>query len=138
MNEQDNIGIIRSVYAAFAAGDAATILGHIADNAPWINYGSPSVPYTGERAGKAQIMEFFQAIAGSTTGGEVVADTYLANGDTVVTLGRYRATVRSTGVAIDVPIVHVFTLRDGKITRWEGFSDTEKVARAHALRAASA
>jgi len=138
MNEQENIGIIRSVYAAFAAGDAPTILGHIADNAPWINYGSPVVPYTGERAGRAQIMEFFEAIAGSTTGGEVIADTYLANGDSVVTLGRYRASVRSTGVAIDVPIVHVFTLRDGKITRWEGFSDSEKVAKAHSPSAAAA
>jgi ketosteroid isomerase-like protein len=138
MNEQANIDLIRKVYAAFAAGDAPTILANVADDAPWINYGPPSVPYAGSRAGKAQIVEFFQAIANSTTGGVVEADDFVAQGDKVVATGRYRATVRNTGIEIDTPIAHVFTVRNGKIVKWEGYSDTAQVADAHTGKAAAA
>ena len=63
---------------------------------------------------------------------------FRADRDTVVTVGRYRASVRDTGKQIDTPIVHVFTIRDGKIADWEGFSNSEHVAEAHAAKAASA
>jgi ketosteroid isomerase-like protein len=138
MNEQDNIELIRKIYAAFAAGDAATILANVGEQAPWINYGPATVPYAGSRAGKAQILEFFQAIANSTTGGVVVPEEFIAQGDTVVVTGRYRATVRNTGAEIDTPIAHLFTVRNGKIEKWVGFSDSAHVADAHTGKAAVA
>ncbi len=46
----------------------------------------------------------------------------------VVVTGRYRATVRSTGAEIDTPIAHLFTVRNGKIEKWVGFSDSAQVA----------
>ena len=49
-----------------------------------------------------------------------------------------RATVRGTGAQIDCPIAHVFSVRDGKIVSWEGYSDTVQVAAAHAPQMASA
>lgn len=137
MNEQDNIGIIRKLYAAFAVGDVQTIMDHVADDAGWVEYGSPMVPYMGARSGKAEILEFFQAMAGSTRGGSILAEHFLADGDMVVMVGRFRATVQSTGSKIDAPIVHVFTMSGGKIARWEGFSDTEQVVAAHTGKTAS-
>ncbi len=53
MNEQDNVSLIRKIYAAFAAGDAQTILDSVTDNAQWINHGPATVPYAGSRAGKS-------------------------------------------------------------------------------------
>jgi len=138
MTDQENIGLIRKVYAAFGAGDVKTILDSVSDDADWINYGSATVPYTGSRSGKTQILEFFQAIADSTTGGKVVANSFIAQGDMVVALGSYEATVRDTGVKIDSPVAHIFTVRDGKIVRLEGFSDSALVAEAHAGKAAAA
>lgn len=138
MNEQDNVELIRKVYAAFAAGDAATILDSVAERAPWINYGPASVPYAGSRAGKAQILEFFQAIGDSTTGGVVIPEEFVAQGDMVVVTGRYRATVNGTGAEIDSPIAHFFTVRNGKIEKWVGYSDSAHVADAHTGKAAVA
>jgi len=138
MNEQDNIGLIRKIYAAFGAGDVQTILDSVADGADWINHGPVTVPYAGSRKGKTQILEFFQAIANSTTGGIVVADNFIAQGDTVVALGSYKATVRTTGAEIDTPVAHIFTVRDGIVVRWEGFSDSALVATAHTGMAAAA
>jgi ketosteroid isomerase-like protein len=138
MNDQDNIGLIRKIYAAFGAGDVQAILDSVADGADWINHGPVTVPYAGSRSGKTQILEFFQAIADSTTGGKVIAGNFIAQGDTVVALGSYKATVRNTGAEIDTPVAHIFTVRDGKVVRWEGFSDSALVAAAHTGKAVAA
>jgi uncharacterized protein len=131
MNEQDNIAIIKKLYAAFANGDVQTILDNVADNAEWINYGPATIPYAGSRSGLNQVREFFQAIDASTTGGKVTADNFIAQGDTVVATGRYTATVRGTGAQIDTPTAHIFNIRNGKVAKWVGFSDSAKVAEAH-------
>jgi hypothetical protein len=132
VNDQDNVGLIRRVYTAFEAGDVQTILDSVADDAAWINHGPATIPYAGSRSGKTQILEFFRIIADTTTGGRIIPDTFVAQGDAVVATGRYRATACDTGAEIDTPVVHLFTVRNGKIVRWEGFSDSAKVAEAHA------
>jgi ketosteroid isomerase-like protein len=138
MNEQANTELIRKTYAAFNAGDLQTILTYVADGARFNNQGPAVVPYAGLYNGKEEIVRFFQAIAESTEGGEVVAESFVAQGDRVIAVGRYRATVRSTGSKIDSPIAHDFTVRDGKVVRWEGYSDTAMVAAAHTVKAATA
>jgi len=135
MNEQANTEVIRSIYAAFNAADLTAIMNLIAEGATWHNQGAANVPYAGSYNGKTEIPRFFQAIAESTTGGEVVAEEFIAQGERVVALGRYRATVRGTGAQIDCPIAHVFSVRDGKIVSWEGYSDTVQVSAAHAPQA---
>lgn len=137
MNE-DNVAVIRNTYKAFGEGDLETILANVHDNADWINYGPATIPYAGSRKGRAQVIEFFQAIASSTTGGKVTAETFVAQGDIVVALGRYSAVVRATGAQIDTPVAHVFTVQNGKITRWAGYSDTAEVAAAHSGASAAA
>ena len=56
----------------------------------------------------------------------------------VVGVAPERPTVRDTGANIDTPIAHLFTVRNGKVVRWEGFSDSARVAEAHIGRAAAA
>ena len=138
MNEQANIEVIRKTYGAFKTGDLQTILANIADGAQWHNQGTAAVPYAGSYNGKEEIVRFFQAIAASTEGGEIVAESFVAQGDRVIALGRYRATVRGTGARIDCPVAHDFTVRDGRIVRWEGYSDTAMVAAAHTAKSAAA
>jgi ketosteroid isomerase-like protein len=54
-------------------------------------------------------------------------DTYVTEGENVVVLARYTATNKATGKAIDVRVVHHFTVRGGLIVRFEQFVDTAKV-----------
>ena len=56
----------------------------------------------------------------------------------VVTRGRYTATVRDTGSKIDAPIVHLFAVSDGKVTSWNGYSDSAAILAAHTSHSASA
>lgn len=135
MNEQENVALIRKMYAAFSAGDVQTLLDNIADTAEWINHGPESIPYAGRRSGKKQIREFFEAIGDTTMGAKVTPGDFVASGDNVAVTGRYTARVRNTGSDIDTPVAHLFTLRNGKVTRWEGYSDTAHVADAHTAKA---
>jgi ketosteroid isomerase-like protein len=52
-------------------------------------------------------------------------DEFVDAGDTVVVLGRYRGVAKRTGRRLDVPYVHVWTLRDGKAVRFRQFLDTQ-------------
>ena len=56
---------------------------------------------------------------------------WIAQDDRVVTIGRYKATVNETGKTMDGPIVHVFTIRDGKVVRFLDFGDTAMMADAY-------
>ena len=133
---QSNIAVIQNVYAAFNRGDLQTVLANVGSNAEWVNYGPSSVPYFGNFTGR--ITDFFQAIGQSTSSGNVAVDRYIEAGDNVITEARWTATVKDTGARIDSPVVHVFTLRAGKISSWRGYSDTAAVAAAHTGKAASA
>jgi ketosteroid isomerase-like protein len=137
MNEEANVTLIRNMYTAFGKGDVQSILNNVADNAEWINHGPSTIPYAGSRLGKTQIREFFQAVGDSTTDAKVTPTNFVAHGDMVVSTGRYTARVANSGAQIDTPVAHFFTIRNGKVVRWEGFSDSAHVADAHRGRAAA-
>ena len=105
MHEQENIALIQKIYSAFSAEDVQTILNHVSATAEWVNYGPEMVPYAGNFTGR--IAEFFQAIGPSTKGGKVIADKFVAQADSVISIGRYTATVRKTGANIDTPVAHI-------------------------------
>ena len=136
MADKEKVALIRKMYDAFSAGDVKTILDTVNPDAEWINYGPSTVPYMGNFNGR--VPSFFQAIGETTTHGKVMAAKYIAHGDVVVTQGRYTATVRGSGASIDSPIGHIFTIRNGKVASWIGFSDTATIAAAHTGAAASA
>jgi len=133
---QSNTTVVQNVYAAFNRGDIESVLANVELNAEWVNYGPTSVPYFGNFTGR--IMDFFQAIGQSTISGNVAVDRYIEAGGNVITEGRWTATVKDTGGRIDARIAHVFTLQDGKISSWRGYSDTAAVAAAHAAKAGDA
>jgi ketosteroid isomerase-like protein len=129
MAEEDNVNLIRRIYAAFSSGDIQTVLDNLSPTAKWVNYGPQTIPYAGDFTGR--ITDFFQAIGQSTTDAKVNPERFIAQGDTVVSIGRYTASVRNTGAQIDTPLAHVFTVSEGKVTSWTGFSDSAAVAAAH-------
>jgi uncharacterized protein len=129
MAPEDNVALIRTIYSAFGAGDVKTILENVSPNAQWVNHGPETVPYAGDFTGR--INDFFQAIGQSTTGGKVTPQKFIAQDDTVVSIGRYTASVQNSGAQIDSPVAHIFIVSGGKVTSWTGFSDSAAVAAAH-------
>jgi ketosteroid isomerase-like protein len=134
----NNIEIIKSVYAAYAAGDLAAIQSHMTDDVIWMAEGHPVMTWTGNFTGKANTTAFFAGLMNDFTNPVLDMEIFMGDGDKVAVFGRYRATVRNNGVRIDTPIAHYFRLRDGKIAEYRNFTNSAVIVEAMNSAAAGA
>lgn len=132
MLEQDNINLIKKLYAAFGKGDIETIIDHLADQLVW-RFDAPAViPYAGEHDTPDQVKEaFFANLASTQKDYSLQTDEFIAQGDKVIMVGSYGATVKATGKRFDLSLVHVWTIQNSKVKRFVNFTDTAKVAEAY-------
>ena len=119
-----NVAIVRRSYEAFARGDMDAVLADMADDIEWQQaQGLPhGGTYRGLPAVRANIFDPLDRDWWSVF--SAVPDEFLDAGDEVVVLGRYRGEARQTGKQLDVPFVHVWSLRDAKAWRFRQFLDT--------------
>jgi hypothetical protein len=124
MSEQ-NIEFLKGVYGAFARGDVPAVLDAFADDIEW--YEAEGLPYGGlYRGGEAVAQNVFGPISQDVDGFAVTPEEFVGSGDTVVAVVRYTGTGKATGKALDVSVVHVWDIRDGKAARFRQFIDTVK------------
>jgi uncharacterized protein len=117
----DNIATIRGLYDALAARDASVIQELFAPDA--VIWQSPELPWGGDYEGRDGLFTFFLTLVEHIES-QVTTESLFAAGDHVVQAGRTRGTVRATGASFDVPEVHVWELRDGKVVRYHSYIDT--------------
>jgi ketosteroid isomerase-like protein len=126
MSEQ-NIDVVKHVYAAFAEGDVPTVLGVFADDIEW--HEAEGMPYGGVyRGGEAVVQNVFGPISEDVEGFAVTPEEFMAAGGTVAAVVSYTGTGKATGKPLDLPVVHVFDIQDGKVVRFRQFADTVKFA----------
>ena len=124
-----NVTLVQSLYAAFGRGDVAAIAAVTAPDATWEAVGRPEdCPWLGVRKGPAGVREFFCVLAENQ---EIIAfspNEFYAADDKVFVMGDYSWTMRKTGKSGSSPWIHVFTIRNGKVTGFRDFLDTAHLA----------
>jgi uncharacterized protein len=125
MSEADNTKVVQDAYAAFGRGDVQSILDRLDDGIVWQGvYGAASnVPMAGERRGKPAVAEFFKLVATHVNFTRFEPKEFVATGDKVVTLGHYTAKT-SANKEFDSDFAMVFTMRNGKVTKFQEFLNT--------------
>lgn len=131
MAEQENLQIIRDAYAAFVRGDVAEVLACLTDDVVWDTLGPPQIPYGGVFHGKDGVAEFFSVLAESDEVQAFEPQRFFADGDMVVVLGHYEATVKATGNPAETDWVQTFKFRDGKVAEYCEYFDSAKYAEAY-------
>ena len=133
MLEQQNTKTIQDAYAAFGRGDIAALLAMLDDEVVWsaLHGSSSKVPTAGDWRGKAGAQEFFQRLGGAATFQAFEPREFIAQGDTVVVLGHYEATVNTNGRKFASDWAMVFTLRNGKVVRFREYADSAAVNAAY-------
>jgi ketosteroid isomerase-like protein len=117
----ENIDTIRRVYEAMKARDADVMQRLFADDiSVWQ---SPELPWGGEYEGHDGVFTFFLTLVEHIES-QVTTESLFAAGDHVVQTGRTRGAVRANGASFDIPEVHVWELRDGKVVRYQSYIDT--------------
>ena len=126
MSEQ-SIEFVKGTYEAFGRGDVPAVLGAFADDIEW--YEAEGMPYGGlHRGGEAVAQNVFGPIAEDVEGFAVTPEELIGSGESVAAVVRYTGTGKETGKTLDLPAVHVWELRDGKLARFRQFIDTVKFA----------
>ena len=132
--EAANTKVVQDAYAAFGRGDITTLLGYMTDDVKWrpVIGTAKHVPFSGERSGKAHVAEFFKIVAETEDFEQFEPREFVAQGDTVVAIGRYRAVTKATGKRFESDFVMVFTLTNGKIDTFREFTDSAAINAAFA------
>jgi ketosteroid isomerase-like protein len=121
--ETSSVEVVRGVYEAFGRGDVPAVLGAMTDDIEW--HEADGMPYGGVYHGPQTVAEkVFAPIVADVEGFTVTPEEMIGSGDTVAVVARYTGTGKVTGKSLDVPVTHVWEVREGKIARFRQFADT--------------
>ena len=119
-----NVAIVRRSYEAFARGDLAAVLADFHPEIEW--HQAQGLPHGGFYRGRDEVERAIFAPLDDEWWDEFEAtpSDVLDAGSEVVVIGRYTGRSKATGRPLDVPFVHVWSLREGKAVRFRQFLDT--------------
>ncbi len=118
---EHNVALVRRLYAAFEALDLDAILEIVSPDVVVIQ--APELPWGGEFHGHDGLGRFFGLLREHIRS-NVTHEEIFAAGDRVVQIGRTAGTVVASGRPFDIPEMHLLTIEEGKVVRFEAHIDT--------------
>lgn len=116
--------IVRDSYVAFERGDLEAVLADLDPAIVWEQ--AQGLPHGGTYRGVAEVKRsvFDPLDRDWWENFSAPPETFIDGGDEVVVLGRYRGVAKESRRTLDVPFVHVWSIRDGRAIRFRQFLDT--------------
>jgi DHA2 family methylenomycin A resistance protein-like MFS transporter len=129
---EETVELARAGYEAFRTQNAAGVLHLFDEDIEWVAYsGNAQLPGGGLFRGLATVAtDVFGRMRHTWQHFEFVPHEFLDAGDRVIVSGRMLALARGCDAQVDVPFLHVWTIRNGKARRVELFTDTLTVHQA--------
>ena len=116
---EDNLNLVRSVYQIKDINEI------VAAFAPAFEIRqTESLPWGGHYRGLAGAQQFFTKLRGNVDSAVEIEEIFSVE-NKIVVKGRTRGTVLRNDKKFDVSIVHIWTLRKGKLAKFEPFIDTQ-------------
>lgn len=136
MSEQANVRTVVEAYTSFKNGDIESVLKVLTADVEWITPGPPELmPVAGKRRGRDEVAQFFSTLNEQEEVLMFHPEEYIAQGDKVIALIKYRGRVKATGKSVEADLVHIFTLGNGKVRSFREFYDTAAVLDAYKTEA---
>ena len=121
-----NKEIIAATYASFAKGDVPSVVAVMDPEIEWTEAEGWPI-YSGTLVGPQAVVDgVFMRLGEIGENFSVNVTQLVAEGDTVVGLGTCSWNRKGTDEPAEVNLAHVFTLADGKVTRFQQHVDTAK------------
>jgi len=125
---KSNAAIIQGAYGSFAKADIPAVLSIMDPKVEWneaenMIYGN-NKPFIGP---DAVVSEVFMKI-GAEWDNFTLANLQVTNMDNnmVLATGRYQAKYKKNGAALDAQFAHLWTFKDGKVIRFQQYTDTKQ------------
>jgi uncharacterized protein len=120
----DNGRTIAAMYEAFGRGDVDSVLDRMSPELEWIETEAENIPTHGRFSTPQQVLQgVFAKVPEHFERFELRPELWIEAGDDVVVTGRVVARTLSAR-DLDAPYAHVFSFRDGKVSRNDNFHDT--------------
>jgi uncharacterized protein len=124
-----NTEIIQQIYTAFKVKDLSSVLALQADDTEWSVAGpTEKIPWAAPRHGHEGVADFLKVLGGLLIPEAFEIKDYFESGDKVVAVGYQRGFVRPTGVPYEFDFVHLWELRQGRVTKFRVYYDSYYVA----------
>jgi len=124
LERRSPLQITRDSYAAFERNDIDAVLADLSPSIVWEQ--AQGLPHGGTYHGIDEVRRnIFDPLDRDWWEGFTARpEEFIDAGDDVVVLGRYRGTAKQSRRPLDVPFVHVWSIRDGRALRFRQFLDT--------------
>jgi ketosteroid isomerase-like protein len=125
----ENRGQVQAIYRAFSQGDMPGVMARFDPGIEWQLaeshvYGADGAPFRGVQ----EVTEkFFARIAPDWEGFVVSPAHFHDAGDTIIVQGRYTGVHKRTQRQLDAQFCHLWTLRAGKVIRFQQYMDTAQL-----------
>jgi uncharacterized protein len=122
--QEQNIKLVEQLYSAFANRDINAIISILS---PEVEWGEPLNPYNpagGTRYGHKGFLEWLNI---GRQAEEILAlnpQKMLTDADSVAVIGHMKCRAISTGKTYESDFVHLVTIKDGKVIKFQEFFDT--------------
>jgi hypothetical protein len=115
--EAENVRVIEEVFRAVARKDFDTLGDLLADDVTFEIIGSAGGPMAGRTEGRERVVEAARGNFAQLEGQRPEVLSVVAQGDTVVVVGRERGRFRPTGREYELHWMHQYKLAGGKVAR---------------------
>ena len=124
-----NLELIQSTYEGLSEENGKQLLAALAPQAEWVE--AAGFPYAGTYVGAGAIVaNVFRRLASEWIGYRAEVATYMENGDHVAAFGFYTGAYKATGRPMRASFAHLYTLKEGKISRMVQYVDSHMVRQA--------
>jgi ketosteroid isomerase-like protein len=131
---EKNTKIVKELFAAFNRKDTPAVLSYLDESIDWQSPATGTtvkeIPWSKPRHGQNEVSAFFKEVNDKLSLDEITYKTLIADGDCVVAEGTMSGCVCETGCYYCADWAMVFTLRNGKITRFRNYYDPSNIAAA--------
>ena len=127
------IDTVRAFYVALGRGDVPALLDLLHPDLEWTE--AEGFPYYSGtwRQPRDVLDKLIVPLMRDWSEFSAVARDYISEGDRVVSLGAYGGVNKATGKTLNAPFAHIWRIADGKLKRFDMYTDTLLVARAMSL-----
>lgn len=122
--QEENIYLVQQLYSAFGERDINKILEMLSPDVEWGEPSNPFNPAGGTRYGHKGFLEWIDIGRRSEDILELQIKKWLTDNDSVGIVGYMKCRAISTGKIYDSDFVHLITVDNGRVKKFQEFFDT--------------
>lgn len=125
MSDPTPLELVRAVYASHEQRDTPGLLELLAEDVVWET--AESHPYAGEgpwRGHHEVVRNVVDPINNDWIDYVTEVDEIIDAGDRIIVTARYKGVYKKTGRKLDAQVCVIYTVKDGRIVRFQQFTDT--------------